>query len=112
MKSKLTVLTAVAQEGPATKTRWVAWRWVGWGSKTLPKKTLPPEGRANFDGLQAFLWCVHIVSAEARLSRFAYLARKAKPARPRLSLAKPGRRVACRDRREARPDRQRAARTP
>ena len=34
------------------------------------------EGQANFDGLQRFLACVHTVSAERRLSRFAYLARK------------------------------------
>ena len=34
------------------------------------------EGQANFDGLQRFLWCTHTVSAEARLSRFAYRAQK------------------------------------
>jgi len=34
------------------------------------------EGEANFDGLQRFLACVHRVSAERRLSRFSYLARK------------------------------------
>lgn len=34
------------------------------------------EGQANFDGLQRFLSCVHKVSGERRLSRFAYLARK------------------------------------
>ena len=34
------------------------------------------EGEANFDGLQRFLRCVHEVSAERRLSRFAYLAEK------------------------------------
>lgn len=32
------------------------------------------EGRTNFEGLQRFLWCVHVVSTERRLSRFAYLA--------------------------------------
>lgn len=32
------------------------------------------EGEANFDGLQQFLWTVHTVSAERRLSRFAYRA--------------------------------------
>lgn len=31
------------------------------------------EGEENFDGLQRFLDCVHTVSAEQRLSRFAYL---------------------------------------
>jgi cyclopropane fatty-acyl-phospholipid synthase-like methyltransferase len=34
------------------------------------------EGEANFAGLQRFLMCVHSVSAERRLSRFAYLAQK------------------------------------
>jgi SAM-dependent methyltransferase len=34
------------------------------------------EGRENFDGLQRFLACVHTLSAERRLSRYAYLARK------------------------------------
>ena len=34
------------------------------------------EGEANFAGLQRFLLCVHTVSAERRLSRFAYLAGK------------------------------------
>lgn len=35
------------------------------------------EGAENFDGLQRFLDCVHSLSAERRLSRFAYLAEKA-----------------------------------
>ena len=35
------------------------------------------EGQANFDGLQRFLQCVHTLSVERRLSRFAYLAEKA-----------------------------------
>jgi SAM-dependent methyltransferase len=34
------------------------------------------EGEANFEGLQRFLMCVHTLSAERRLSRFAYLAGK------------------------------------
>jgi SAM-dependent methyltransferase len=34
------------------------------------------EGQANFDGLQRFLHCVHILSVERRLSRYAYLAEK------------------------------------
>jgi SAM-dependent methyltransferase len=34
------------------------------------------EGDANFDGLQHFLMGVHTLSAERRLSRFAYLAEK------------------------------------
>ena len=32
------------------------------------------EGRTNFDGFQHFLWSVHVVSTQRRLSRFAYLA--------------------------------------
>lgn len=34
------------------------------------------EGQANFDGLQRFLRCVHTLSVERRLSRYAYLAEK------------------------------------
>jgi cyclopropane fatty-acyl-phospholipid synthase-like methyltransferase len=34
------------------------------------------EGEANFGGLQRFLDCVHYLSSERRLSRFAYLAEK------------------------------------
>lgn len=34
------------------------------------------EGGANFDGLQRFLMCVHTLSVERRLSRYAYLAEK------------------------------------
>jgi SAM-dependent methyltransferase len=34
------------------------------------------EGQDNFAGLQRFLACVHRVSADGRLSRFAYLAEK------------------------------------
>lgn len=34
------------------------------------------EGDVNFEGLQRFLMCVHTLSADRRLSRFAYLAEK------------------------------------
>lgn len=34
------------------------------------------EGEHNFAGLQAFLWCVHTLASEGRLSRHMYLARK------------------------------------
>jgi SAM-dependent methyltransferase len=34
------------------------------------------EGEANFEGLQRFLRCVHELSVERRLSRFAYLGEK------------------------------------
>ena len=39
------------------------------------------EGRANFEGLQKFLWCVHALSVEGRLSRYAYQGAKPKPSR-------------------------------
>jgi SAM-dependent methyltransferase len=34
------------------------------------------EGRKNFEGLQKFLACVHLLSQEQRVSRFMYVARK------------------------------------
>jgi SAM-dependent methyltransferase len=34
------------------------------------------EGESNFEGLQEFLWCVHTLTSERRLSRYMYLARK------------------------------------
>lgn len=37
------------------------------------------EGEANFQGLQRFLRCVHTLSVEKRLSRYAYLAEKPRP---------------------------------
>jgi SAM-dependent methyltransferase len=37
------------------------------------------EGQATFDGLQRFLSCVHTLSVERRLSRYAYLAEKPGP---------------------------------
>ena len=43
------------------------------------------EGQANFDGLQRFLRCVHTLSVERRMSRFAYLAEK--PGAARRTLA-------------------------
>jgi SAM-dependent methyltransferase len=45
------------------------------------------EGEANFDGLQRFLKCVHTLSVEKRLSRFAYLAQKAEVSNLNLSEA-------------------------
>ena len=35
------------------------------------------EGKANFDGLQKFLSCVHALTSEKRLLRYLYLASKA-----------------------------------
>jgi cyclopropane fatty-acyl-phospholipid synthase-like methyltransferase len=37
------------------------------------------EGETNFEGLQRFLRCVHTLSVERRLSRYAYLAEKPAP---------------------------------
>jgi SAM-dependent methyltransferase len=37
------------------------------------------EGESNFEGLQEFLWCVHTLTSERRLSRYMYLARKPRP---------------------------------
>jgi len=37
------------------------------------------EGEVNFEGLQRFLACVHLLSGERRLSRFSYLATKPLP---------------------------------
>ncbi|MEN3333529.1 MAG: hypothetical protein V7641_2894 [Blastocatellia bacterium] len=34
------------------------------------------EGERNFSGLQAFLWCVHTLCSEGRLSRYMYVGRK------------------------------------
>jgi hypothetical protein len=53
----------------------VARRWHD-SRKRRQKDLVRIEGQANFDGLQRFLWCVHTVSAERRVSRFMYLARK------------------------------------
>jgi SAM-dependent methyltransferase len=38
------------------------------------------EGQANYDGLQRFLGCVHTLSVERRLSRYAFLAEKPRDA--------------------------------
>lgn len=40
------------------------------------KALVAREGEANFEGLQRFLQCVHTLSVERRLSRYAYLAEK------------------------------------
>lgn len=60
-------VTAAAEE--------VARRWHD-ARERQRKVLLGREGAANFEGLQRFLMCVHTLSAERRLSRFAYLAEK------------------------------------
>lgn len=53
----------------------VAERWHA--ARACHREALVPlEGEVNFDGLQRFLACVHVLSAERRLSRFSYLAAK------------------------------------
>jgi SAM-dependent methyltransferase len=54
----------------------VARRWHG-ARERQREVLVSREGEANFEGLQRFLMCVHTLSAERRLSRFAYLAWKA-----------------------------------
>jgi SAM-dependent methyltransferase len=49
------------------------------------KELVRIEGKENFEGLQNFLWRVHVLSVEGRLSRYAYLARKPKVARAAAS---------------------------
>ena len=41
------------------------------------KELVALEGSTNFEGLQAFLSCVHILTAERRLLRFLYVAERA-----------------------------------
>lgn len=41
------------------------------------EELIAAEGKANFDGLQKFLSCVHILTSEKRLLRYLYLASKA-----------------------------------
>lgn len=53
----------------------VASRWHDARARYRPA-LVSREGEANFDGLQRFLRCVHTLSRERRLSRFAYLAKK------------------------------------
>ena len=60
----------------------IAKRWHD-ARKQRHKDLVRMEGKANFSGLQTFLWCVHTLSAERRLSRYAYLASKPKVSRPK-----------------------------
>ena len=55
----------------------VARRWHD-ARKRQEEALVTREGRANFDGLQRFLRCVHTLSADRRLSRYAYLAEKSR----------------------------------
>ena len=54
----------------------IAQRWHAAREQHRPE-LVEREGEVNFEGLQRFLACVHRLSAERRLSRYAYLAEKA-----------------------------------
>ena len=41
------------------------------------EELIAAEGKANFDGLQKFLSCVHTLTSERRLLRYLYVASKA-----------------------------------
>jgi SAM-dependent methyltransferase len=49
-----------------------------WRDARAKRKTIlqPIEGAANFDGLQKFLGCVHMLTSSNRLARFLYVAEK------------------------------------
>ena len=53
----------------------IARRWHD-ARETYRAALLQREGSENFEGLQRFLSCVHRLSAERRLSRYCYLARR------------------------------------
>ena len=53
----------------------IAMRW-GIARSKRRETLVVAEGEANFEGLQRFLSCVHILTSERRLLRFLYTARK------------------------------------
>ena len=53
----------------------VSGRWHD-ARESLRRELTGIEGEGNFEGLQAFLRCVRVLSGEGRLSRYMYLARK------------------------------------
>lgn len=67
--------TVLAVEDVTRNAAEVARRWHD-ARQGQQEALVAREGRANFDGLQRFLECVHTLSVERRLSRFAYLAEK------------------------------------
>lgn len=71
-------LELIGVEDVTANAALVAERWHG--ARARHQNALVAiDGEENFDGLQRFLDCVRVLSAERRLSRFAYLAEK--PAR-------------------------------
>jgi len=67
--------TLVSAEDVTAAAETIAGRWHDAREAHRAELTLR-EGEANFDGLQRFLACVRIVSAERRLSRYCYLAER------------------------------------
>ena len=53
----------------------IAKRWFEAREKRR-EELVAAEGRANFEGLQRFLSCVHVLTSERRLLRYLYVARK------------------------------------
>jgi ubiquinone/menaquinone biosynthesis C-methylase UbiE len=67
--------TLLAAEDVTDAAETISQRWHDAREKHR-QELVEREGETNFLGLQRFLDCVHRVSAERRLSRFAYLAEK------------------------------------
>jgi cyclopropane fatty-acyl-phospholipid synthase-like methyltransferase len=67
--------TVLASEDVTASAEMVALRWHD-AREQHRGELVAREGEANFAGLQRFLACVHHLSAERRLSRYAYLAEK------------------------------------
>jgi SAM-dependent methyltransferase len=68
-------LTLLSAEDVTTSAEAIAERWHE-ARERHRAALVAREGSDNFAGLQRFLACVHRLSAERRLSRFAYLAEK------------------------------------
>jgi SAM-dependent methyltransferase len=68
-------LTLLAAEDVTAGAETIARRWHD-AREEHRDALVKREGEANFAGLQRFLMCVHRLSAERRLSRYAYLAEK------------------------------------
>jgi ubiquinone/menaquinone biosynthesis C-methylase UbiE len=63
-------VTDTSQDAAGIAKRWRAAR------EKVKDGLIAMEGLANFDGLQRFLACVHMLTLERRLLRFVYLAQK------------------------------------
>ena len=67
--------TLLAADDLTASAELIAQRWCA-ARERHREELVPREGEANFAGLQRFLHIVHVLSAERRLSRYAYLAEK------------------------------------